>query len=319
MRSPEARLIFAFTEHDTAPLRRRITRDLALIARCAHAADSDLRALILTGGFSRGEGTARDDAPINDYDLVAVRRVPGRARYPDLVRSLTNDIGLEVDLKPVWAARLPYVGRKLFWLDTRLGGRVISGDPSVLSTIRALSPADLAPAETARLLGNRAAGMLLSLPEPGAPPEPRQRDLQAAKAVIAAMDATLLSRGLYAAPLRERLALSRDHPDHATFQRAVEWKLGADAALPEGWWSEARDVLLRAVEATRARDARDGLAEHALHALRARRLAYAPSQRVRHAAWDLLATSTWPEGPAAVGDWGALKRSFFAARAHTLQ
>jgi hypothetical protein len=65
-----------------------------------------------------------------------------------------------------------------------------------------------------------------------------------------------------------------------------------------------------------------------------RRVRMSPSQAVRRAAWDLLAISVFPDGPAHLpsatsivrrlgvaecGDWGQVKRSFFAARARTLQ
>ena len=330
-----APLEFPFTENDTPEVRRRIAGDLAHVARRAHAADPHLRALVLTGGFSRGEGTVRHGEPVNDYDLLAIRSRPGSARlYRELGHKLSEEVGIEVDLLPVWSARLPFVGRKLFWLDVRMGARVVSGDRHALNRLRRFPAADVTRAEVARLLGNRAAGMLLSLPAEGEPEDAHQRDLQATKAVLAAMDAVLLHRGQYAAKMRHRVALTKEHRDHLTFQTAVEWKLRPHYALPDGWWERARDTLLRAVDETRAREARDGIVEHALHAVKARRFVYSPSQQVRRAAWDILAISTFPHGPAdlplatrTVGrlgaapglGWSALKRGFFTARARTLQ
>lgn len=331
---PETALSFAFTEADTPAVRERIERDLSVIAERVQQADPRLVALVLTGGFSRGEGTTRDGAPVNDYDLVAVRARPGGdARYARLGLALTRELGIEVDLLPVWRARLPRVGRKLFWLDLRLGGKVILGDPSVLSRIRAFSASQVARAEVARLLGNRAAGLLLALPGPGGATDARQRDLQATKAVLAAMDATLLHRGEYAPTLRERFALSRDHPHADAFALALEWKLGQRAQMPDSWWDEAADVLLQAVRLTGARGVRDGLVERCVHFLRARAWARHPSQDVRLAAWDLLALSRWPDGPTDLDDarrilarigvdgpeWRALRDGFFARRASTLQ
>lgn len=333
--SPEAALDFPFTENDTPELRARISRDLRHVAARAHGLDPHLHALVLTGGFSRGEGTSRDGAPVNDYDVLAIRRRPGGgARYRRLAADLHREIDLEVDLMPVWERRLPHVGRKLFWLDIRLGARVVTGPVDVLARVRRFAPGAVTAAERARLLGNRAAGMLLSIPAPGEPDDARQRDLQATKAVLAAMDATLLCHGQYAAKLRDRLDLTRGHPDHAAFRHAAEWKLRPHHALPDGWWETARDTLLRAVATTRARDARDGIVEHVLHVGKAHRLRYSPSQAVRCAAWDILAISTYPDGPADIlsagaivrklgaasgSSWEALKRGFFLARARTLQ
>ena len=310
-------LDFPFTEQDVPKAREVIERDLRAVCDAVARADPRLDALVLTGGFSRGEGTVRDGRPVNDYDLVAIRRgAGGDALYRGLGHRLSRDVGIEVDLLPVARARLPHVGRKLFWLDARLGGRVIWGDADALRRLPAFAPADLPPLEPARLLGNRAAGLLLALPTPDDPQPPEQCDLQATKAALAAMDATLLARGRYAPRMRERLALLHGHPDHATFARAVAWKLaGAWEPLGAPWWREARDALLRAVDATRARHADDGLAEHAMHLLRARRPALHPSRAIRREAWDLLARSDYPAGPA--GGWD--KKDFFARRGRTLQ
>lgn len=315
---PTPRLGFAFTERDTPESRARLEADLSRIVATVARDDPRLVALILTGGFSRGEGTVRDGRPVNDYDLLAVRTQPGGdARYRALAERLTREVGLEVDLLPVWKARLPFASRKLFWLDARLGGRVIWGDERQLDRIRRFDAGDVPRSEAARLLGNRAAGLLLSIPTALDPQPLDQRDLQATKAAIAAMDATLLVKGRYASSLRGRLALTTEHPDHATFARAVEWKLrGERIDMGTGWWRECRDALLRAVEQTDARSVRDGLAEHAVAALR-RAPQIQPSRRIRLLAWDLVSRADWPDPP--TPEWHVEKPRFFAARARTLQ
>jgi hypothetical protein len=295
-----------FTEHDTPALRARIQADLDLIAGEVARADPHLHALALTGGFARGEGTARDGRPVNDYDLIAIRRRPGGgARYRALAEDLTRRVGIEVDLLPIHRARLLRVQPKLFWLDARLGSRMLRGDERALDALPPLAATDLPPIEGARLLANRAAGLLLALPAHGPPLDPA---LQAAKAVLAAMDAHLLARGAYAARLRERLAMSAAHPDAPLFARAVEWKLRPHA--PSVGWDEAAGALLRAVDATGARGVRDGWTERAVHLLRARRVRLHPSRAVRLAAWDILA------GPA---KWPAARATFVQQRALTLQ
>jgi len=312
-------LEFPFTHRDTPELRSRIAADLERIARRLHGVDRHLDALALTGGFSRGEGTAIAHAPINDYDLLAIRAHPGgERRYRAQARQLSEDLGIEVDVLPVWRARLPYVGPKLFWLDVRLGARVVSGDPRALSSVRPFGPHEIARGEIARLLGNRAAGLLLALPGEGEEPDPFLRDLQATKAALAAMDAAVLSAGVYPARMRDRLLATRYRIDHSTFQHAVAWKLDPSYPLPARWWELARDALLRAVDETGARGHTDGFAERALHLVRAGRIAISPSQAVRRRAWDLLSRSEWPEGPIGA-KWREQKRAFFAEREKTLQ
>jgi hypothetical protein len=334
--SAEMRTDFAFTEADTPDVRKRIETDLRAIVEGARANDDHLVALVLTGGFSRGEGTVRDGAPLNDYDLVAVRSRPGGgALYRDIGHALTARVGIEVDVLPVWRARLPLVGRKLFWVDLALGGKVIHGPPDVLARFRRLDAARLPRQEAARLLGNRAAGLLRAVPGAGEPLDPREERLQATKAVLAAMDARLLAEGRYAARLRERLELARDLPDHDAFRAAVEWKLAArETDLADDWWTRARDVLLRAVDDTRAQEARDGITEHAFHLVQGRRWRASPSRALRVATWDMLRVTSFPDGPADAeaaraalarfgrvesSAWPRLKESLFRMRATTLQ
>ncbi|MFA5861102.1 MAG: hypothetical protein WDA16_05345 [Candidatus Thermoplasmatota archaeon] len=329
-------LAFPYTEHDTPESRARIGHDLETIIEHARDGDPAMVALVLTGGFSRGEGTLRDGAPVNDYDLIAVRSRPGGpAAYARLGHALTERIGLEVDIMPIWRARLPHVAPKLFWLDVLLGARVLWGDTSVLQRLPHFTARDVPPREAARLLGNRAAGLLLALPGPNQPIDVRLADLQATKAALAAMDATLLAEGNYAARLRERLAISSSHPDHAIFARAVQWKTGGShPPLGAAWWHAAAGALLRAVDQTNARMAPDSLPERGYHAWRAMRLRAHPSRRVREASWTLLGSSRFPEGPSVqdakralaplgfvedCADWPQLKARYFALRARTLQ
>lgn len=341
------RLDFPFTETDTPALRARIARDLSLISQRCALADKHLDALVLTGGFSRGEGTARDDAPLNDYDLVAVRSRPGGARaYRALSEALTAQLGIHVDLLTVARARLPHVGAKLFWLDLRLRGRIILGDERVLSELRPLHATDITRREVARLLGNRAAGLLLATTS--APPAtatgreaeaggkvggatesletPRGRgaaevamsDLQSTKAVLAAMDARLLARGVYAAQVRDRLWLSTHEPDYDIFKKAVEWKLGGSSPLlGDDWWSAARGALVRAVDETGSERASDSWQERVFGLFKARTLSWNPSSEIRKRAWTLLRECN--QTIAADAEWPSVTRSFFAARAKTLQ
>ena len=330
------RFDFPYTEADTPQARARISEDLDLVARVVAATDPAMQALVLTGGFSRGEGTVRDGRPINDYDLIAIRGRPGGDDlYRRLSHELTEAVGLEVDLMPIWRKRLSRVGRKLFWLDVALGGQVIAGNVGILRELPAMTARDLPRQEAARLLGNRAAGLLLALPGPTAPVDAQQVELQSAKAVLAALDASLIHRGVYAPRLRDRLSLCEGHPHHATFAAAVEWKLGGPPAGARVGWEEAATVLLDAVDETGARETSDGFGEHAIHFLRARRVRLSPSQRLRLAAWDLLESSRFPDGPdpeaarevlGRLGrvepdarDWASLKKTFFALRAQTLQ
>jgi predicted nucleotidyltransferase len=179
---------------------RRIRRDLRLIRETVRKRDPSLRGLILTGGFARGEGTVVDGMPQNDYDLVAVRRGTRSHFYADMADELQAQVGLHIDLAPVWEPRLRFVAGSIFWYETANRGCIIEGDASLLRRIPVRHPTQIAPAEAVRLLANRAAGLLLC----GKSAE--EMRIQASKALLGALDAQLLSRGIFPPSNRERWA-----------------------------------------------------------------------------------------------------------------
>ena len=122
-------------------VRPRVERDLATItARVRDAFGKDLVTLLLVGGYARGEGGAVGDGPeaaaFNDYDLVAVVRevTPAiTAIAASVGASLSERVGVEVDLWPMSRDAIARPPATLFWLDVALGGvKVLCGDESVL-------------------------------------------------------------------------------------------------------------------------------------------------------------------------------------------
>jgi|GEM_PF-2185777 len=306
----------AFTIHDTPGLVRRIQGDLDVITASVRRADPHLRSLLLTGGFARGEGAAFRGAPQNDYDLVAVRRM-GRPRVPyERVRAdLERRLGLHIDLAPVGAWRLPFVSRSIFWYETAQRSRVLWG-ADVRRRIRIQDAKDIRPQEGLRLLVNRAAGLLLVTESHDA----HARRLQAAKGILAALDAQLLATGHFAPSQRERWQIFEDMrlrgqaPEGLeAVQDWLEWaytfKVAPDEAAPKDAgdaWREASKILLDAVPValTHARLSsldeyarRDGVLSHVFYLRRsadvpgARRLVLNPTGRVRVGTLRLLAAS----------------------------
>jgi len=295
-----------YTVRDTPEVVRRIEADLAQVVRTVRSGDPGLRSLILTGGFARGEGAVLDGAPQNDYDLVAVR---GLARpeepYVSMRDRLERRLGLHIDLAPVPAWWLPWAPPSVFWYETRHRGRVLWGQDA-LARIRACGPADLDGCEAVRLLGNRAAGLLLYLEGTDA-----EKRIQAAKALLAALDARLLAEGSFAPSQTERWGLylrMRDRID--VDAKWTEWALGfktepaeAPRVVAAEAWRAAAQAVLRAVPSALRRAGvrdldglarRDGVLDH-LHYIRharrvpgAPRLLRNPTGRVRAATLRLL-------------------------------
>jgi predicted nucleotidyltransferase len=306
----------AYTVRDTPDVVRRIDGDLARVVAAVRAADPRLRSLVLTGGFARGEGTVLRGAPQNDYDFVAIRSTsrPSPA-YARLQGELEAELGLHIDLAPIAAWRLPFVARSIFWYETAVRGRVLWGD-NLLGRIGVRGPAQLDRAEGLRLLVNRSAGLLLVTPSPDA----HAHRIQAAKALLAAMDATLLAAGAFAPTQVERWqALERLREEGreprtlAPHRRWLAWafafKVDPATAPPADHreaWSAARKAVLQAVPVALAHAGlsslqqyarRDGLVDRAVFLQRsaalpeARRLAAHPTARLRVATLRLLASS----------------------------
>jgi hypothetical protein len=191
---------------------RAIARDLDVVRTAVVRAMGDrLRALVLVGGYGRGEGgavhRARGWSAHNDYDLVVVVRGEARglrASLEHLGASLAFQIGTPVDLWPVSERSLADAPKTLWWLDVALGGaRVLEGPTSVLDPIRALTARSISLDEAGRLLANRAVGLALSRLGGDASSE-RVATRHAHKCALACGDALLLACDRYEATREAR-------------------------------------------------------------------------------------------------------------------
>lgn len=274
----------AYTVADTPEVVARIESDLSIVQGLVRNGDPHLRALVLTGGFARGEGGVRDGRPQNDYDLVAVRST-GRPRVPyaTMAAELERRLGLHMDLAPVAAWRLPYVARSIFWYETARRGRVLWGEP-LLGRIPVQKAEQLDPREGLRLLVNRAAGLLLVTPSTDA----HAHRIQAAKGLLAALDAHLLARSLFAPSQVERWRFAASVLRHVPLRRQADWFAwafhfkvdpgNAEARDPRQAWLAARAAILAAVPVALRHagldtlsdyERSDGLADHLVFATRA--------------------------------------------------
>lgn len=232
MASPDT---FRYTACGPAQVEQRIARDQAIIAAAVERAipAETLVALVLAGGYGRGEGGYRTCgdacAPYNDYDYFLIVRA-GKAkarriarRLEPLAHQLERMVGVEVDFAVLRAATLPRLSFTLMYAELRHGHRVVAGKTDVLERMAPMPIEQIPLAEFTRLMLNRGSLLLMNqqrLAQGG----PTSADELAVfsryldKALLACADARLAAAGRY-------------HPSHAVKRqrlRNLRWSGGQD-------------------------------------------------------------------------------------------
>lgn len=166
-------------------------------------------AVVLHGGFGRGEGTMTLDngryRALNDYDLMVL----GPAPEPDLDwkaigRELADAVKLPYfDFGWLDRAMLDDPPRSLFFYDFLNGSQVLLGDPSLLASASRFAVSEIPPEEGLRLVLNRVVGVLIGLSVEALPPAvlPPQAceflSIQCSKLAMALADRRLLEWQAY--------------------------------------------------------------------------------------------------------------------------
>ena len=214
----------------------------------AHAPPGACVALLLVGGYGRGEGGVErglaGPRPHNNLDfLLVVRGLGARerralgARLGELLEDLAAGAGLGLDLGVIAERALPGLARRVMGYDVRHGHRVVRG--ALPPALRAARLERIRPADVGALATNRAAllvfnAVLLDAGEPG-PAARRAIVKHAAKATLGVGDALLFFRGAYHWSYREkgrRMAARRDVPAafRALYAEALAFRFAPDHA-----------------------------------------------------------------------------------------
>ncbi len=209
-----------YAHHGSNAFNQQLDDTLRAITLDTEAAlGGNLVALILGGGYGRGEGgveiVAGGERPYNDLDLALVVKTPSAVPQAVLARIsavYARQLGIHVDYsRPLTVTAICNWPPLLVWHDLLNGHQVLSGPADILTAhapdaVKSHPP----PIEALRLLLNRGAGLLwatrvLRFDEP----EPDRGFIRrnAYKLALALGDALLLSHGRFATPYRGRDAL----------------------------------------------------------------------------------------------------------------
>jgi hypothetical protein len=187
---------------------------LAHITRAIRQRAPQTEAIIIAGGFGRGEGTIMTDGasirPANDYDIVVVG-ADGTA-VEGLSETLARDLQIDfVDLCPCPAlTRSEPLSQ---WdHDLRYGSRLVWGNPLVVDRLPHYAPAEIGVDEGIFQIGNRSGGLLLGFTGAGEAADAQDLFLmrQATKFLIAIADCWLIAHADYHASYAIRQRRFRD-------------------------------------------------------------------------------------------------------------
>jgi hypothetical protein len=235
-----------FTARGSRAVEERIT---AAMERAAHAASavlapSEYRALVLIGGYGRGEGgvEVREGAeyPHNNFDLVLITndlssaaQTGARRRLREAVLPLSEEYGIEVDVSTTTVSRLQHTPALVIWYDMRFGHKTILGDAGFVPSLAHLRLERIPASDVRNLLVNRGTLLIINalVLEQQVPDEPVRRLVvkHIMKAIIGYGDALLFFLGHYHWSYREkqrRMQTCTEAPEsfRALYDEAVEFR-----------------------------------------------------------------------------------------------
>lgn len=197
----------SYTQKGSNQLHAKIDSDLERISTAARPYCS---AIILLGGYGRGEGTPfiledGSQAPFNDYDLVVVVDAVNntvKCRFQELEKQLTECIGLPVDLYPYAFSKLSSCEFSLLNYEMKYGHKVVWGEKEILNAMPNYDHTSIPLSEGSRLLLNRGKLLLdmqqrFKKPEPLSPNERIRFIKFIHKVLLAFGDCALLEAGQF--------------------------------------------------------------------------------------------------------------------------
>jgi hypothetical protein len=230
-----------------------------------------IRALVLIGGYGRGEGgvesQGEEETPHNNLDFLLILNDDASSPSDRIKERLNNKLhrlgrfhGIGMDLGIVTTGYLKHAVCLVMWHDMRFGHKTILGDAEFVPSLTQFTPERIEAADIRNLLVNRGTLLLINqmLLEAGPLSEEGVRTVvrHAMKAIIGYGDALLFSKGAYHWSYAEkqiRMAAHQEIPAafRALYDEAIEFRFRPDYApylcLDLGAWMRTLVSVLEPV------------------------------------------------------------------------
>lgn len=216
-----------YTLRGSADIEKRLSAIVARAAGCVakNFCPREYRALVLLGGYGRGEGGAFTDEngehPHNNLDMLLIASKWGMLRHSalkrrldDVLLPLANEAGIGIDTGVLGEFELLRAPPRVIWFDLRWGHRTILGDASVIPSLQPLAAREIEIDDVHNLLVNRASLLVINdamLDRGNIPPEHKRYIIKhLMKAILGHGDALLFARGRYHASYLEKQRRMRE-------------------------------------------------------------------------------------------------------------
>ena len=229
--------------------------------------DSSLVALVLIGGYGRGEGGVEVvnglERPHNNLDFLLITRSPSKELQHTLDAALDplrlqHGVGMDLSLTSPW--KLQNSAPLLVWYDMRFGHKTLLGDAEFVPGLHRFTVERILPSDIRNLMVNRATLILINrmLLSQAVVSEAARKTVikHAIKCIIGYGDAMLFFRKAYHWSYREKQRRMKDHLDipesfRKLYDDAMEFRFQPtyDSYLQThlGRWMESLSELLEPI------------------------------------------------------------------------
>ena len=214
-----------YTVYGDAEFDKKIDADMEQIRKAVLKVvpEEDLSALILGGGYGRGEGGVflqnGTMELYNDYDFFVISNDLSRAKMQmyhaklfEVGEELTEEIGIDVDFGPFRnVSDLPGMKFTMMWFELKQAHIVVYGNDNILDSIPDFQSDSIPLSEAMGLMLNRAVGLMLA------------KERLGKKETLATKDKDFIERNIFKAAMAAGDAfLISNHTFHHSYVRRID-------------------------------------------------------------------------------------------------